>query len=71
MLRNQGFLSRCRPIEISLRNSPVLKRLGRVERVGVSMNGDETLVDNPEHLGPDFTDGVDTPVLRLIEGLVG
>ena len=35
------------------------------------MLGDETLRDEPEDLSPDFADGVDTPVTRLVEGLVG
>jgi hypothetical protein len=71
MLRNERFLSRRRSIEISLRNSSVLESLRRVERVGISVNGDKALVGDPEHLSPDFTDGMDTPVLRLVEGLVG
>ena len=60
-----------RAVEVTNRDRAISERSGRVEAVRETVLGDETLRDDPEDLSPDFTDGVDTPVAGLVEGLVG
>lgn len=57
-------------IEVALGNCAIGKRFRREEGVRVSVLGNETLGDDPEDLSPNFTNGVHTPVTRLIESLV-
>ena len=59
-----------RPIEVSLRHRSVLKRCRREQCVDIAVLIDEALRDDPEDLGPDFANGVYTPVTRLVESLV-
>lgn len=60
----------CGFIEVAFWDGSILKRRRREERVGVAVLLDKTLGDNPEDLSPDFTDGVDSPVTWLVQGLV-
>jgi len=57
-------------VEIAEGNGAVLECGGREECSGEPVLGDELLLDDPEDLGPDFTDGVNTPVTSSVEDLV-
>ena len=59
-----------RTVEVTHRDGTISERLRREQGVGVSVLGNETLGDDPEDLSPNFTNGVHTPVTRLIERLV-
>ena len=58
-------------VEVSLGDRAILIGLRGEESVAVSILSDELLIDEPQHLGPDFADRVDTPVTSAVEGLVG
>jgi hypothetical protein len=68
------LFARCRvftcAVELALGDRAILKRLGREKRLRVFVLLDQALGNSPENLRPDFTDGVHTPVARLIERLV-
>jgi hypothetical protein len=59
-----------RAIEVSFRNGPV-GQWRRWEQVfGIAVLDDQALADNPQNLGPNLANGVDTPVPRLVKRLV-
>jgi hypothetical protein len=58
-------------IEVTSGDGAVPKRSRREEFFRVTVFLDELLGYDPEDLGPYFTNGVDTPVSWLVEGLVG
>jgi hypothetical protein len=59
-----------RPIEVTLWYGSVLEGCRREQCVGIAVLVDELLRHDPEDLCPNFTNGVDTPVTRLVKGLV-
>lgn len=76
MLRDQrsrlsGCSKVCRSVEVANWNRAVLERCRGEERVGVPMFGDELLRGHPKDLSPNFTNGMNAPVARLIESLIG
>ena len=60
----------CWPVEVALRDGTILERKRREQRIGIAVLGNQALRDDPEDLSPNFTNGVHTPVTRLIESLV-
>jgi hypothetical protein len=58
-------------IEISSGDGSVGERRRREELIRVAMLLNELLGNDPEDLGPDFANGVHTPVYRLVKGLIG
>lgn len=72
VLGDEGLLAALRgPVEVACGDGSVLEGLGREEIVGEAVLLDQTLRNDPENLGPNFTDGVDAPVAGLIESLIG
>lgn len=69
MLRNEYSLL-VFTIEITERDSAILGRGRREEILSEAVFLNKLLRDDPEDLSPDFTNGVDTPISRLIESLV-
>src|SRR6266404_9433939 len=57
-------------VEVTKRNCAIFKRSWREERLDKAVLRNQSLGNNPEHLCQDFTDRVNTPVLRLIKRLV-
>jgi hypothetical protein len=67
---NKRLLALSGAVEVTNRNRSVFRRFGGIQVVREAVLLDEALRDDPEDLGPDFTDGMDTPVTRLVESLV-
>jgi hypothetical protein len=59
-----------RPVEVALWYSSVLEGCRREQSVDIAVLVDEVLRHDPEDLCPNFTNGVDAPVTRLVKGLV-
>jgi hypothetical protein len=57
-------------VEVTGRDGAILFGQRREEGIRELVLLDEFLGDNPEDLSPDLTNGVHTPVTRLVEGLV-
>lgn len=70
VLRHEGLLARAGAVEVALRDGAIRTGGGRVKVVGEAVLLNEALGNDPEDLRPYFTDGVDTEVSRLVEGLV-
>ena len=58
------------PVEVPGGNGTILLDQGREERIREPVLLYKFIGDDPEDLSPDFTNGVHTPVTRLVEGLV-
>lgn len=59
-----------RAVEITDWDGTILERLGREESVGETILFDQLLSNDEEALSPNFSDGVNAPVSRLVESLV-
>lgn len=75
MLGHEGLLRTgksvlCWAVEVALGDRTIGQGDGRVQRVSVAVLLDEALRDNPKDLSPDLTNGVYTPVARLVKRLV-
>ena len=70
VLGDEGLASNSGAVEVARGYGAVLERSRGEEVLCVPVLLDEALGDDPEDLSPDFTDGVDTPVAGLVEGLV-
>lgn len=57
-------------VEVAQWDCAILERLRWEERRREVVLRDEALLNDPEDLGPDFTDGVYTPVTGLVKSLV-
>lgn len=68
LLAKQGVLSR--EVEVALGDGTVCECRGREEAVAEAVLLDEVLRDDPEDLGPNFADSVNTPVPRSVKRLV-
>ena len=60
-----------RAVEVTSRDRTVSGRGRREQALRETVLRDEAVRNDPQHFSPDFTDGVDTPVAGLVEGLVG
>ena len=70
VLGDERLASNSGAVEVARGYGAVLERSRGEEVLCVSVLLNEALGDDPEDLSPDFTDGVDTPVAGLVEGLV-
>ncbi len=64
MFRNQRLLASTGSVELALGDGTVSQGSRREQVIAEPMYSNETLLDDPKYLSPDFTNGVDAPVNR-------
>jgi hypothetical protein len=57
-------------VEVVSGDGTILERSGREETVRIAMLLNDFLRNNPENFGPNLADGMDTPIVWLVEDLV-
>jgi hypothetical protein len=70
VLGNKGLASLPWAVEVTLRDDAVLVGLWREEIRCKAVLLDHLLLDDPEDFCPDFADGMNAPIARLVEGFV-